>query len=228
MSTPAPGTAALCFLDTETTGVHPGRQPWEVAMIRREPDGSQREVQFFMDVNLAEADPFGLSVGRFYERHPIGRIIAAGHRMDDDATDRALANTLSRGVAAQTIANMTHGAHLVGAVPSFDAVTLEPLLRSQGYLPGWHYHLIDVEALAAGYIAGVNTDTQLWGKDHPQVAATMRIGYDPRPPWKSRDLVAAIDVPNQPESEKHTAMGDARWAMHIYDTVFNPACWQSL
>lgn len=53
----------LCFIDTETTGVHPDRQVWEVAMIRRQ-DGREQEVTFFVDVDLALADPFGLKVGR--------------------------------------------------------------------------------------------------------------------------------------------------------------------
>jgi hypothetical protein len=36
-------TAPLCFVDTETTGVHPGRRAWEVAIIRRDPDGYEEE-----------------------------------------------------------------------------------------------------------------------------------------------------------------------------------------
>lgn len=63
-------SAPLCFVDCETDGVHPGRQPWEVAIIRREPDGPQDVVRFFVELDLSTADPFGLRVGRFYHRHP--------------------------------------------------------------------------------------------------------------------------------------------------------------
>jgi hypothetical protein len=60
----------LVFLDTETTGVHPAREVWEIGMIRRDDEG-EREIQFFVDVDLSLADPFGLSIGKFYERHPV-------------------------------------------------------------------------------------------------------------------------------------------------------------
>jgi len=40
-------------------------------MVRREPDGSEREVSFFVEIDLSTADPFGLRVGRFNERHPL-------------------------------------------------------------------------------------------------------------------------------------------------------------
>lgn len=40
MTTPTNTTqiqlAPLCFVDTETTGVHPKREAWEVALIRRD------------------------------------------------------------------------------------------------------------------------------------------------------------------------------------------------
>jgi len=61
----------LCFIDTETDGVHPGRKPWEIALIRRDETG-EHEQSFFVDIDLSTADPFGLRVGRFYDRHPLG------------------------------------------------------------------------------------------------------------------------------------------------------------
>lgn len=33
-------TIPLCFLDTETDGLHDDRQVWEVAAVRRDPDGT--------------------------------------------------------------------------------------------------------------------------------------------------------------------------------------------
>ena len=38
------------------------------------------------------------------------------------------------------------------------------------------------------------------------------------PPWKSDDLSAALGI-TVSEDERHTALGDARWAMRIYDAV---------
>ena len=43
--------------------------------------------------------------------------------------------------AAKVVAAWTHGAHIVGAVPNFDAEVLASLLRYNGLTPAWHYHL---------------------------------------------------------------------------------------
>lgn len=203
-------TAPLCFIDTETTGVHPDRQVWEVAMIRREED-HEHEVQFFVDVDLSSADPFGLKVGRFYDRHPMGRWIAGGGGPITIPRGGDRGNHLDRYYAALTVAKFTHGAHLVGAVPNFDAETLAPLLRDEQLNPSWHYHLVDVEALAVGFLAGRR---QTW--------SGVNVGTRPEPtplPWKSDDLSQACGVEPASEEERHTALGDARWAMRLYDAI---------
>lgn len=194
--TPAP----LAFLDTETDGVHPGRKVWEVAVIRREPDGTETEWSTFVDLDLTTADPFGLSVGRFYERHPMGKLLS-NRQTEEDRWGRA---SLPPQHAARKVAQMTHGAHLVGAVPNFDAECLDWLLREHGLIPAWHYHLVDVEALAIGYLAA------LWPERNV------------RPPWKSDEVTSALGLSISDE-DKHTALGDARWAQRIYDRVVNPA-----
>lgn len=195
----------LVFLDTETDGVHAGRQVWEIGMIRRLPDGTESETQFFVDVDLSGADLFGLNIGRFYERHPLGREIAEG----------VIAETpVSRAEAAKRVAVWTHGAHIIGAVPNFDTETLAPLLREAGLVPSWHYHLTDVENLAAGYLAAEAVYYER--RQEPAVAEALRKAA--RPPWKSDDLSAKLGV-TVTEDDRHTALGDARWAMRVYDAV---------
>ena len=176
----------LCFIDTETTGVHPDRRVWEVAAIRRDDDG-QRETSIFVDVDLSAADPFGLRIGRFYERHPFF----------GDSSE----TVLTEAAAAHEVERWTRGAHLVGAVPSFDAGCLDPMMRRHRLIPAWHYHLIDVEAMAVGYLAA------------------LRDAFDPAPPWKSDDLSRWCDVEPPGDEERHTALGDARWAMRWYDAM---------
>lgn len=195
-------TAPLCFLDTETTGVHPGRKVWEVAMIRREEGRPDRATQFFVDVDLAEADPFGLKVGRFYDRHPVGRWIAGLGGPIASPTGSDKGGHLDKYTAALTVAKYTHGAHLVGAVPNFDAEVLAELLRDEQLTPSWHYHLIDVEALAVGYLAG-----------------TYRRAPASPLPWSSEDLSEACGVEVPSEDDRHTALGDARWAQRLYDKI---------
>lgn len=192
-------TAPICFVDTETDGVHPDRKPWEIAIIRREPDGRETTWCEFIDIDLSTADPFGLRVGRFYDRHPLGRAIAYG---DDHDPFEPYAVGLGRHPAAYRVAQLTHGAHLVGAVPNFDAEILARLLREETLTPAWHYHLIDVESLAVGYLAGE--------------------GRPLAPPWDSSYLLEALGVTAIPDDQRHTALGDARWVRALYDAVMTP------
>ena len=201
----------LCFIDTETTGVHPDRRVWEVAIIRRD-DNGQREASFFVDADLSNADPFGLRVGRFYERHPHYNTSAEGNIYSEDE-------------AAEFVEEWTRGAHLVGAVPNFDADCLDKMLRRHKLIPAWHYHLIDVEAMAVGHLHG-----QGWGRcscgaeaagkiGHPVEANCKKFTPAPELPWRSDDLSRACGVEPPADDERHTALGDARWAMRWYDAM---------
>ncbi len=206
----------LCFIDTETTGVHPGREVWEIAMIRRD-DNGQKELSFYVEVNLSKADPIGLSVGRFYERHPDGRLLSGCAGIGQTSPDPDRQGLVSRDRAARSVATWTHGAHLVGAVPNFDAETLAPLLREHRYTPAWHYHLIDVEALAVGYLAGQWARAK---RDADQTGASVEDGPFRIPlPWNSDELTRACGVEPASDEERHTALGDARWAMRLYDAI---------
>lgn len=91
---------------------------------------------------------------------------------------------------AERLAYLTAGKHLAGNVPSFDAAFLERFLRAHGRSPAWHYQLVDVEAIAAGVL-----------------------GLDP--PWDSEDLSSRLGV-DPALYERHTALGDARWARDVY------------
>lgn len=186
-------SSPLVFMDTETTGIHPGRRAWEIAMIRREIDGSEKEILIqIRDIDLSNADPFGLAVGKFYERY-----YYADGRVDPRT------KLMLEVDAAQFIWMFTKGAHIVGAIPSFDTETLDTMLRRHKLLPAWHYHIIDVEALAIGFLQG--------SSDFDRKKFNL--------PWKSKELSEAIGVSPPTEDELHTALGDARWAMRTYDRV---------
>ncbi|HTE66667.1 MAG TPA: hypothetical protein VK736_10485, partial [Candidatus Binatia bacterium] len=77
--------------------------------------------------------------------------------------------------------------------------------------PAWHYHLIDVEALAVGWLSGLRSETTL--------ATGAYAGFVPSLPWDSDDLSRACGVEPASEAERHTALGDARWAMRLYDAI---------
>lgn len=165
----------LAFLDTETTGLDPDRhEVWEVGLVRRDEVGEQ-EFRWLLPVDLKYADPVGMEIGRFNERYDLDMVQA------------------EIGEWCQEFAHLTAGAHLVGAVISFDEERLRRLCQKFNVETSWHYHLVDVEALVAG-----------------------KLGI--APPWKSDDLAAAVGV-TLSEEDRHTALGDARWARDLYDAA---------
>ena len=88
-------------------------------------------------------------------------------------------------------------------------------MRANGICPSWHYHLIDTEALAVGYLHGINSH------GHSSVTCAENCIDDnmlPGLPWKSDDLSAALGI-TVSEEDRHTALGDAKWARAIYDAV---------
>jgi hypothetical protein len=209
-------SAPLVFLDTETTGLDPDRhEVWEIGCIVRDHRYADYDGEWLWQLkpDLAKADPTGLRIGRYYERiHTDIRINGMAARQlaaPKQWGDRSLRANSPVGIT-ERLAVLLDGAHLVGAVPSFDAAFLAPFLRRHGQAPTWHYHLIDVEALAAGFANGLFTSGAT------KVGGEVREAF--RPPWKSEPLTRAIGV-DPDQFEKHTALGDARWAMAIYDTV---------
>ena len=208
----------ICAVDCETTSLRPDRRAWDIALIRRDDEG-ERRVQFFIEFNaldLPNADPFSLNVGKFWDRHPQAVSLRAGGSVlceddqfwsgwfDDKIVDVPAGSVVDAATAANIVAAVTHGAHLVSAVPNFDAEVLAALLRDNGLTPTWHYHLIDVEALAVGWVCAWDR-----GDGGPGI----------RPPWRSDDLSSALGVPLPAPDKRHTALGDAEWALAMYDHI---------
>ena len=197
----------VVVVDTETTGLDPRQhEVYEIALI--EADGTEN--RWWIEPDLARADPTALRIGHYYERAPLA--VWGGKAWRRKREDNGWESTRPEEVAA-SVANRVFGKHLIGAVPSFDAAFLEVFLRRHKQSPAWHYHLIDVEALAVGYLAGrmaVSGDSI-----EPHAEA---IG----PPWDSSELTERLGIKVSDE-DKHTALGDARWAKAIYDAVMNGA-----
>jgi len=159
------------YIDTETSGLDPQRNEiWEIALV----SDDDEDAVWLLPVDLSRAEPDALRIGRFYERW--------SHTKTTPLVE-----------AADAIARLTAGAHLVGVNPAFDAAFLSVFLRANGYCPAWEYHLVDVLALAAGKLAA-------------------------EPPWSSRVLSTAVGV-NPEDYDRHTALGDACWAKAIYEAV---------
>ena len=146
-------TRALCFAHTATTGlVSPwlpgGRRIWEIGLIRREFDGTERTSRGVIrraDVNMGysprEQLKEALDAGRYHERHPE----MAGLPMDEVYTGEQ---------AAQIVAAVTQDTHLVAIDPGFHAKSFDHLLHTYGLWnrgnPPWHRHVVDVRTEIGG------------------------------------------------------------------------------
>lgn len=195
------------FLDTETTGLDPERHEiWEVAyaLATHDEDAGTLDVgqvtHFFLPVTLVGADQTSLEIGGFWRRHPTG-------------LDRKYRPS---GYWLEELSIASAGRRIVGAVPNFDTERLERLLRRAGLSAQWHYHLVDIEALALGYLAGLNREY-----------LTLRHPTERRPPmqdevvaWKSDELSRQIGV-DPADFSRHTAEGDVLWCIAQYAAVFD-------
>lgn len=175
-------SAPVVFLDTETTGLDPDTEHiFEVAMI-------VDEMEFVWHLEpqpevVKRMHPKALEVNRYHERtsdptwHWNGRIDAL-----------------------EEIRDLIGRRHIVGAVPDFDTRFLAAeYKRAQMSRPSWHYHLVDVEAMAIGFLAAQGKTLEL--------------------PWDSNDLSVAVGV--EPGAHVHEALHDARWAKAIYERIMS-------
>ena len=206
-------TRPLAFIDTETTGLNPHKhEAWEIAVIHRRTNGTTREALFQIRTSITEADPKALEINRYKKRFavPQGTIAA------EFPTNGQSPIPLTERDLVLRLMDLLDDAVLVGSNPSFDERFLTKLFHDVGYAPGWHYRTIDVATLAAGYLHGsldqkAGGDRSLFADDYPA------------PPYSSRDLSREVHVEPPGPDTAHTALGDARWAMNVYDAITGPS-----
>lgn len=174
----------LTFMDTETLGRDPAAPIWEFAAIRR-----------FADPHIPDA------IVEIMIQHDPGHWVdelPEKFRRDYEARyrpDRAVAPWL----AATMIHDIIKGTHVVGAITWFDTerLTRQLLARYELEEP-WHYHLIEMENRAIGWLAGR--------------------GIIVTAPWDSNDVSRRLGV-DPDDYARHTAMGDVLWTRALYDVV---------
>lgn len=208
MTSPRP----LAFVDTETTSLNPHTgEIWEVGLVLNVPGKGRSTHSWLLPVNLAQADPMSLAMNGFHDRFDLDKITPIESTWESTGGG---GRHLKRGFADE-FAHLTCGAILIGAVPSFDERRLYDLLRRYGQCPMWHYRPIDVETLIAGYLIGQFSEVS----EEEQIAPLKRDALmAASPPWDSEALSIAVGVDPR-EFDRHSALGDARWAEAMYQSV---------
>lgn len=212
----------IAFLDIETVTLDPGEDViWEIALVHRV--GSLEQVfQWQLRPNMAKATPEALAVGRFDERYQLDSLdgdAAEALGWMWDPADLPTGATMTYDDVAASLSVLLDGAVLVGSGPWFDAERLALFLRRHGGLePRWHHRLVDVKAEAAGWLkgllrAGWYGAGALDAHRHAEVVDAARLPYDPEKLWR------ACGVEPSAPAERHTALGDARSAMRLYDAI---------
>jgi hypothetical protein len=241
--------APIAFVDTETTGLEDRRhEVWEIAVITRDystgadakPVNSYTDTEYLWRVhpNLKRADPTGLRISQFYRRtvemrwktvdtqvgamYQEGHVCNLAHTVKRDECDGAEHWSDPRFLSSE-LARMLDGRHVVGAVPDFDSRFLGRFLNRYAEAATWHYHLVDIETMAVGYLHGRDAERRRWietlgrppeGEPGDPLVLHPPIGL----PWSSHHLSKACGI--APGAyEEHTALGDTRWVRDWWDLL---------
>lgn len=105
--------------------------------------------------------------------------------------------------AAVEIAALLDGQTIVGSNPTFDTTMLRAWCATWNVKFTVHYRHVDVITMAAARLA--------------------MSGEMPPVPWRSYQLSEAVGVPPPADGVRHTALADARWCYHLWQTLSAPA-----
>jgi hypothetical protein len=194
-------TTALCFTDTETTHLSADvGHAWEIAVIRRDPDGIETEYLWQLNIDLTDADPQSLDVGRYHQRYAVPAGVEAIQVMSDGTHWKlTLAEMLF------DFQDAVRDAILVGSNPGFDDRFLRKLMAANNRKVTWLYRPTCIANLAEGY---------LWRADPVWVAEQQEKGL-----ISSKALSRRLGVEPPTVDVAHTALGDARWARDVFLAV---------
>lgn len=207
----------IVFVDTETTSLGLAAHPWEIAVIRRE----TKPGPVARPAPVTTSDTWVLQVDYDFHTLPAGtaaQALSVGGWLERGASGSEYLDKINRdGVNVQRgdeteivtrLAELLRDEPiLVGVGVHFDAAVLSRLFARHGVPEEpWQYAVVDLKAAT-------------WGHLHGQAAA-----HGLRPPglglpMRSEKLAAELGVQPPSDRERHTALGDARWAARWYDAL---------
>lgn len=203
----------LIALDLESTGLDPEMHEWWelAAIVREHPVGEYNGTWVWQRrPHLASAQIPALMINGYYERRAtvsfgaVKTMIYPPNAFQGPTRLNGTPEDRTEEDHASLFAHMISGATIVGSNPAFDMGFIAAYLHEYDQAVAVNYHLVDVRALVYGFIRGrdVHSDTHTavtW--DSSTGALAFQIGIDQKP------------------EDKHTALGDARFALDCWDQV---------
>lgn len=200
----------LALVDTETNALGDLAVPYEIAIIKRnleEPDVPDGEYLFHIQYTTsslpAGTNPESLNVGGWRER--VWSKGGADYRDRLAETDpEVYVATGPEWTIARTVRRLLEGCVLATVGP-FDLPVLRRMFLRHGLVRPdedvWHYSTHDLKSQAYGY--------------------ALAKGYRPALPMFSEELGDLVGATRALPEERHTALGDARWARRVWDAMYS-------
>lgn len=200
----------IAVLDTETTGLTDSDQVFEVAVYDLDA-GIHNTWTIQPDPEVVAAmHPKALEVNRFHERTSADdwRWDVKWNSFGYDADEMKM--------LLEDLAPWLNDKHILGAVPNFDTERIAHMYKAfEVPVPRWHYHLLDIEVLAVGYLLNQRALLKPGTTDQAK-ALVARIDELLTLPYKSDDLAEYFGVEPPANDDRHTALGDVRWTVRWF------------
>lgn len=208
-------TPPICFVDLESTALGPLARPWEVAVIARHAtaEGGDRpaDIEYLWHVEYTYrslpdgTNPEALAIGGWPER---GAGLDGVVYRADVAEEGVRVAAGAEFVVARQVHELLAGVVLVGVGVHFDAAVLSAMFLRHGLDPEpWHYAIFDLKAATWGYARGG------YRCGEPVEESVLLL------PVRSEAIAGWLGIQPPAGEERHTALGDARWARDVYDAI---------
>lgn len=199
--------ALLIFNDNETTGLDfVNDEVWQVHFVAAR-TGETRMIDSYTRLITHDTEKMKKLPEKFQEIH---------HEIWSNPDYTGLVRTPFAAMKEflewrETLAQEGEKANFIAANPTFDSIMLmnSQIIPFSVFYQVFDYHLIDIEALALGFIRG------------QEMATNLHFGYPVREsflPFKSDDLSKTLGCYDE-NAHKHDAISDVDWLIAMWKTM---------